>query len=92
MDPTLVFSNINLGRRIDVQWPNEEWRQNGGSNSWQGWVPAKGMVGIVVHKWVPCHRETIKRSHVDKVVLLVQIGDKYVPIADSGVMDLGAEV
>ncbi|XP_052105318.1 pecanex-like protein 1 isoform X2 [Mytilus californianus] len=92
MDPSLVFLNINLGRRIDVQWPNEEWRLNGGSNAWQGWLPAKGMVGIVVHKWIPCHRETIKRSHVDKVILLVQIGDKYVPIADSGVMDLGAEV
>ena len=92
MDPSLVFDNINLGRRIDVQWPNEEWKQNGGRNGWHGWIPMKGMEGAVVHKWTPCHRETIKRSHVDKVILLVQIGEKFVPVAEQGVLDLGAEV
>ena len=29
---------------------------------------------------------------MDKTILLVQIGDKFVPIAESGVTDLGAEV
>ena len=46
----------------------------------------------MVHRWVPCHREIGKRSHVDKTILLVQIGDKFVPIAEAGVVDLGAEV
>ncbi|XP_056022403.1 pecanex-like protein 1 isoform X2 [Ostrea edulis] len=92
MDTSFVFENINLGRRIDVQWPNEEWKQSGGKSGWQGWMPTKGMEGTVVHKWVPCHRETLKRSHIDKVIYLVQISDKYVPISEQGVLDLGAEV
>lgn len=91
-DTTKVFPNINLGRRIDVQWPNEEWKQNGGKSGWSTWSPASGMEGTVVHRWEPCHRETMKRSHVDKVILLVQISDKFVPIAEAGVLDLGAEV
>ena len=37
-------------------------------------------------------RDIGRRSHVDKTILLVQIGDKFVPIAESGVTDLGAEV
>ncbi|XP_064621323.1 pecanex-like protein 1 isoform X3 [Lineus longissimus] len=91
-DPAQVYTNINLGRRIDVLWPNEDWRQMGGKNHWNGWRPEKGMEGTVVHRWMPCHREQVKRSHVDKTVLLVQITDKYVPIAEIGVTDLGAEV
>ena len=88
----MVYDNINLGRRIDVQWPNEEWRLNGGKSHWHGWMPERRMEGRVVHQWVPCHREPGRRSHVDRTILLVQVGDKYVPIAEAGVSDLGAEV
>jgi hypothetical protein len=92
MDTSFVFDNINQNRLIDVQWPNDEWRLKGGKNQWGGWVPEKGMEGPVVHRWLPCHRDPGRRSHVDKTLLLVQIGDKYIPIAEAGVMDLGAEV
>lgn len=91
-DITFVYDSINLGRRIDVQWPNEEWRSNGGKNGWAGWYPIYGMEGVIVHRWIPCHKEVMKRSHVDKTILLVQIGDKYVPIAEQGVQYIGAEV
>ncbi|KAL5008557.1 hypothetical protein ScPMuIL_014138 [Solemya velum] len=92
MDTGYIYDNINLGRRIDVQWPNDEWRQNGGRNGWSGWIPMKGMEGVVVHRWAPCHRDILRRSHVDKTILLIQMGDKYVPIGEPGVMELGAEV
>lgn len=46
----------------------------------------------VVHRWVPYHRDPSRRSHVDRTILLVKIEDKYVPIAEVGVVDLGAEV
>lgn len=46
----------------------------------------------VVHRWVPSHRDPNRRSHVDRTILLVRIEDKYVPIAEAGVVDLGAEV
>ncbi|CAH1791928.1 unnamed protein product [Owenia fusiformis] len=91
-DPNMVYDKINLGRRIDVQWPNEDWRHNGGKNHWSGWTPERDMEGTVVHRWLPCHRDPLKRSHVDKVILLVQINDKYVPIREEGIQDLGAEV
>jgi len=36
-----------------------------------------------VHKWVPCHREPLRRSHVDKTIVLLKIGERYVPIVES---------
>lgn len=119
MDPNQVYDAINLGRRIDVAWPDESMRQRGGRSYWRDWLPEKGMEGQViifkmhfllfsylslcsncdlfflfkvVHRWVPSHRDPNCRSHVDRVILLVKISDYYVPIAESGVQDLGAEV
>ena len=34
---------------------------------------------------MPCHREVLKRSHVDKTIFLLKIENKYVPIVDSAV-------
>ena len=86
-----MYDNINLGRRNEIQWPNEEWRVNGGRNGWGSWVPAVGMEGTVIHRWSPFHRDIQKRSHIDKPIVLVQIGDKYVPIVEFGVQDLSSE-
>ncbi|XP_066152937.1 pecanex-like protein 1 isoform X2 [Euwallacea fornicatus] len=91
-DPNLVYDCINLGRRIDVSWPTEYMRCRGGRSYWKDWLPEAGMEGPVVHKWTPCHRDPNKRSHVDRTILLVQIDDKFVPIAEIGVQDLGPEV
>ncbi|KAE8738165.1 pecanex [Frankliniella occidentalis] len=92
VDPNQVYDAINLGRRIDVAWPDESMRQRGGRSYWRDWLPEKGMEGQVVHRWVPSHRDPNCRSHVDRVILLVKISEYYVPIAESGVQDLGAEV
>ena len=39
----------------------------------------------VVHKWSPCHREAVKRSHVDRTIVLLKIGERYVPVVDSAI-------
>ncbi|XP_060804303.1 pecanex-like protein 1 isoform X2 [Amyelois transitella] len=92
IEPLGVYDCINLGRRIDVQWPSEYQRERGGRNFWGSWVPSAGMDGLVVHKWTPNHRDPKLRSHVDKSILLIQIDDKFVPIAENCVQDLGDEV
>lgn len=92
-DPSQVYDSINLGRLLDIQWPKEEWRQNGGKTGWGVWAPRAGMEGTVVHRWTPNNRDTLRRSHLEgKTILLVNLHDHFVPIAESGVQDLGAEV
>ncbi|XP_023334859.1 uncharacterized protein LOC111706259 [Eurytemora carolleeae] len=85
LDPLMVYDNINLGRRIDPIWPEPEWRAKGGRNSWNTWIPDVNMKGIVLHRWIPMHPHSMYRSHTDKTILLVQIEDKYVPIAEHAV-------
>ena len=84
-DPNQVYDKINLGRRIDPIWPDETWRFKGGRDYWKNWVPDESMEGIVVHKWLPCHREAVKRSHVDRTIVLLKIGERYVPVVESAV-------
>ncbi|XP_045480207.1 pecanex-like protein 1 [Harmonia axyridis] len=90
-DPNLVYDGINLGRRIDVLWPTEYMRIRGGRSYWNNWVPETGMEGFVVHKWTPNHRDASRRSHVDRTILLVQIEDKFIPIAEQGVKEVQVE-
>ena len=87
-----VYDTINLGRRIDVQWPSEYMRERGGKNHWKDWRPTEGLEGVVVHRWQPCHRDITQRSHVDRTIVLVKIDEKFVPIADAGVTEIGYEV
>jgi len=42
-----VYDAINLGRRIDVVWPDEKMRIRGGRSYWKDWLPEKGMEGLV---------------------------------------------
>ncbi|KRT83588.1 hypothetical protein AMK59_4439 [Oryctes borbonicus] len=48
VDPNLVYDGINLGRRIDVCWPNEYMRARGGRSYWRDWLPEIGMEGQVM--------------------------------------------
>jgi len=92
IDTAQIHDNINSARRGEVTWPNEEWRTVGGSSGWNGWAPSVGDEGTVVHRWIPSHRDPSRRSHTDKTIFLVQIDDKYVPVAEAGLTFLGVEV
>lgn len=47
-----IYDCLDLGRRIDVLWPNECMRLAGGRSSWKksAWEPQEGMVGYTVNK------------------------------------------
>jgi hypothetical protein len=76
-----------LGRRIDVIWPNEQFRASGGRSSWKDWHPCEGMVGYVVHYWQPNHSDNCFRSNVNRTILLLKIGDRFVPVGERGVKE-----
>uniref|UniRef100_A0A669EE28 Pecanex-like protein n=1 Tax=Oreochromis niloticus TaxID=8128 RepID=A0A669EE28_ORENI len=92
VDVSLVLENINLSKRKELQWPDETMRLRAGRTCWRDWSPLEGMEGHVIHRWVPCSRDLANRSHIDKTILLVQVEDKLVPIIETGVIELGAEV
>ncbi|XP_039497193.1 protein pecanex [Drosophila santomea] len=70
-----------------VVWPTERMRNNGGRLSWKDWEPSAGMVGHVVHCWTPNHKDIRFRSHVNRYVYLVEIGDHYVPVEELGLRE-----
>merc|ERR1711915_890018 len=39
----------------------------------------------------PCHRDPLNRSHTDKTILLLRLGERYVPIAEQAVLILPEE-
>ncbi|XP_026195118.1 pecanex-like protein 1 isoform X1 [Anabas testudineus] len=92
VDMSQVLENINLSKRKELQWPDETMRLRAGRTCWRDWSPLEGMEGHVIHRWVPCSRDPANRSHIDKTILLVQVEDKLVPIIETGVIELGAEV
>ncbi|KAM7403555.1 hypothetical protein PAMA_004150 [Pampus argenteus] len=92
VDLSQVLENINLSKRKELQWPDETIRLRAGRTCWRDWSPIEGMEGHVIHRWVPCSRDSANRSHIDKTILLVQVEDKLVPIIETGVIELGAEV
>ncbi|XP_067895654.1 pecanex-like protein 1 isoform X5 [Heterodontus francisci] len=92
IDTGQVMEAINMSKRRELHWPDEAIQMRAGRISWKDWSPQEGMEGYVIHRWVPCSREPSCRSHIDKTILLVQIEDKYVPIIESGVLELGSKV
>ncbi|XP_069391691.1 pecanex-like protein 1 isoform X3 [Paralichthys olivaceus] len=92
VDVSQVLETINLSKRKELQWPEETMRLRAGRTCWRDWSPLEGMEGHVIHRWVPCSRDAANRSHIDKTILLVQVEDKLVPIIETGIIELGAEV
>ncbi|CAI8048371.1 Pecanex-like protein 1 [Geodia barretti] len=69
-----IFENINPDW---LTWPDPKLAAKAEKSHWRSWRPQKGMEGEVVHEWRPFHKETAKRSHIDKVLVLVRMADDY---------------
>lgn len=87
VDAGEIYDCLDLGRRIDVVWPNEEMRSAGGRSSWKEWTPQEGMVGFIVHYWQPNHPDPQYRSNFNRTLFLLQIGDRFVPVGETGVRE-----
>lgn len=68
-------------------WPSEEMRAKGGRSAWKDWLPCIGMVGYVVHFWMPGHRDPLFRSPFSRVVYLVAMNGYYVPVGEFGIRE-----
>ncbi|XP_060663565.1 protein pecanex [Drosophila nasuta] len=85
VDDTGIYDCLDI---IDaVVWPTDHMRANGGRLSWKDWEPSAGMVGHVVHVWVPNHKDVLFRSHVNRCVYLIEIGEHYVPVEELGLRE-----
>ncbi|XP_055309969.1 protein pecanex [Sitodiplosis mosellana] len=84
-----IYDCLDLGRRIDVLWPNECMRMNGGRSSWKKslWEPQEGMIGYTRHFWQPLHPNKRFRSNFNRTLFLVQIGEHFVPVSENGVKE-----
>lgn len=87
VDASEIYDCLDLGRRIDVVWPNESMRLAGGRSSWKDWIPKEGMVGYIAHYWQPNHPNCHFRSNFNRTLFLIQIGDHYVPVSENGVKE-----
>lgn len=87
VDAKEIYDCLDLNRRIDVCWPNEQMRKAGGRQSWKDWEPKEGMVGFFVHYWQPNHPNQRFRSNFNRTLFLIQIGEHFVPVSESGVKE-----
>lgn len=87
VDSAEIYDCLDLGRRIDVVWPNEKMRLAGGRSSWKDWSPKEGMVGYIVHYWQPNHPDNHFRSNFNRTLFLIQIGEHFVPVSENGVKE-----
>lgn len=89
VDALEIYDCLDLGRRIDVSWPNEQMRAAGGRSSWKksSWEPTEGMVGYTVHYWQPNHPNTRYRSNFNRTLFLIQVGEHFVPVSENGVKE-----
>lgn len=87
VDSGEIYDCLDLGRRIDVCWPNDQMRLSGGRSSWKDWFPTEGMVGYTVHYWQPNHPDNYFRSNFNLTLFLVQIGERFVPISENGIKE-----
>ena len=83
IDTSMVQDSIN---ERWLKWPEAHWQKNGNRNAWRGWYPTEGMGGLVVHEWKPSHPKMEFRSHLGKIIVLVEIEGHFVPILEDGIL------
>lgn len=78
---------LDFGEDCAVIWPNEQMRKRGGRAAWKDWKPRAGMVGFVVHFWVPNHVDPRYNTSLSRIIYLLEIGSYYVPVGEYGLRE-----
>ena len=97
----LVFKNISTSKPagLDIRWPDESLRVRCSPAYWQskGWWPSKGVVGRLVHIWLPTKESDAPQERFHKLpgfgaILVLQCEEVAccVAIDQTAVADLGA--
>merc|ERR1712048_1431103 len=81
IDISRVIDALNIvhDSNQELLWPSNWLREKSLRSSWDGWYPQAGMVGNIVHRWIPGSLEPSKFISGDKVLLLLQVDDYIVP-------------
>lgn len=85
IDTSMIQESIN---ERWLKWPEAHWQKNGNRNAWHGWYPTEGVGGTVVHEWKPSHPKIESRSHLGKIIVLVDIEGHFVPILEEGILEV----
>ena len=85
-DTNEIFENFKTSW---LKWKDESLAVKAQRSHWKAWLPQEGMEGEVVHEWRPFHIDSVCRSHIDKVILLVKMTDDlYVLIKEQGIKEV----
>ncbi len=71
-----IYSTINTTDCL--QWPQDAMKNKAGQNAWGSYYPSNGNEGFVVYETPHCNSASV-------TVLIVQVGERLVPIGETGV-------
>ena len=86
VDTAEIFETFNANW---LKWPNPSLLGRATRQAWGTWRPLVGMEGEVIHEWRPFHIDATQRSHIDKVILLVQMSaSHHLLVREQGVREV----
>ncbi len=78
-----TYSSINT---IDcLGWPSDDIKKAAGSAAWGTWHPQNGDVGVAIARSAHCFQS-------DVMVVILRIGDHYVPLGARGLVFEGGSI
>ncbi len=85
-DSSQVFETFNASW---LKWPSSQLAQKATRPQVKPLERLEGTEGEIIHEWRPFHIESVHRSHIDKVILLMRTSDDhYVLVKEQGVKEV----
>ena len=85
-DCTAVTEALTSKIYTELHWANlTHLKELSTRENWDGWFPHNNMTGDILYRWVPKHDDLKRRSHLNKSIYLLKLGDYVVPVLEDGV-------